>query len=253
MSSDPGSVPAQGPLGKDLSQSTLRKAGWFEPRHLTGLTSPGALEAAGLGGRRVPSESGESAPAPRPPRLALPRQAGHMPRRGDRHVRPEPAPRALSPFPRTQLVAGSTPRRHLLGSSASSTSGTASSVHKRSSISPTAPRTCRATSSPGWTTTWTCSEGLPSGRWRPARSVSLTCSHPPLGPGGRGRAVPLMAPVELRANFLPQWAGGPRSPPPRASQPEALWRHLSPAYLFRTTILLVWGGEEALSRRWTDS
>lgn len=183
--------------------------GWFEPRHLPGLTSPRALEAAGLSGHRVPSESGGVCPCP----TSLPgwhspaRPVTHLGEGTDTSALSLP-PRALSPFPRTQLVAGSTPRRHLLGSSASSTSGTASSVHKRSSISPTAPRTCRATSSPGWTTTWTCSEGLPSGRWRPARSVSLTCSHPPLCLGGRGRAVALTAPVELCANFLPQWAGG---------------------------------------------
>lgn len=81
----------------------------------------------------------------------------------------------------------------------------------------------------------------------------MTCSHPPLCPGGSGRAVPLTPPVELRANLLPQWAGAPKAPSQSISKPEALWRHLSPAYLFRTMILLVWGGEEALSRRWTDS
>lgn len=81
----------------------------------------------------------------------------------------------------------------------------------------------------------------------------MTCSHPPLCPGGRGRAVLLMPQVELGTNLLPQWAGGPQSPSQSISKPEALWQHLSPAYLFRTTILLVWGREEALSCRWTDS
>lgn len=104
-------------------------------------------------------------------------------------------------LPRTPLGAGSMPRRHSWGSSASSTYGTASFVHKKLSTLPTAPRTCPATSYPGWTTTLMCLEGLQSGPWRPVRSVSLTCSCLLLCLGGQGWAVPV---------------GSARPPPPPA-------------------------------------
>lgn len=83
--------------------------------------------------------------------------------------------RAL-PLSRTLWEADLMPHRPLLESLASSTYGTVSSGHRRSSTSPTAPRTCQATSSHGWTTTSMCSEGLPSGLWRPVKSGSWTCS-----------------------------------------------------------------------------
>lgn len=123
------------------------------------------------------------------------------------------------------------PRRRSWGSSASSTSGTASSAPRKSPTSPTAPRTCPATSSPGWTITSTCSEGQPSGPWRPARSASWTCSHaPPLS----GRVGSPKSPGET--------VGTPRQ---SARTPRRRLRgstHSSLAYLFLTTILLFWGG-----------
>lgn len=69
------------------------------------------------------------------------------------------------------------PHRPLSESLASSTYGTVSSGHKKSSTWPTAPRTCLETSSRGWTTMSTCLEGLPSGLWRRVRSGSWICSY----------------------------------------------------------------------------
>lgn len=43
---------------------------------------------------------------------------------------------------------------------------------------PTAPVTCLATSSPGWTTMWTCSGVHPNGPWRHVKSDCWTCSCP---------------------------------------------------------------------------
>lgn len=89
----------------------------------------------------------------------------------------EPVPKSLFPISRTLLGAGLMPHRPLLESLASSTYGTVCSGHKKSSTLPTAPRTCLETSSHGWTTMSMCSEGLPSGLWRRARSVSWICSY----------------------------------------------------------------------------
>lgn len=88
----------------------------------------------------------------------------------------EPAPSVLFPFSRTPWEADLMPHRPLSESLASSTYGTVSSGRKKSSTSPTAPRTCLETSSRGWTTMSMCLEGLPSGPWRRARSVSWICS-----------------------------------------------------------------------------
>lgn len=89
----------------------------------------------------------------------------------------EPVSKCPFPISRTLWGAGLTPHRPLLESLASSTYGTAFSGRTKSSALPTAPRICRETSSHGWTTTSMCSEGLPSGLWRPVRSVSWICSY----------------------------------------------------------------------------
>lgn len=89
----------------------------------------------------------------------------------------ESIPKCLSPLSRTLWEADLMPHRPLLENLASSTYGTVSSGHKRSSTSPTAPRTCLETSSHGWITMSTCLEGLPSGLWRRVKSVSWICSY----------------------------------------------------------------------------